>query len=84
MPTTDLLSRYHEALGCGIGGLVPFAKSTPISLPGVLVSAGLTLGVERYRYPQDLPKVAAKGGPYCKELGLPERAAGVPPAAHRH
>ena len=36
------------------------------------MSAGLTLGVERYRYPADLPKVAAKGGPYCKELGLPE------------
>jgi hypothetical protein len=40
-----------------------------------VVSAGLTLGVERYRYPADLPKVAAKGGPYCKELGLPD----VPP-----
>ena len=41
----------------------------------MVVSAGLTLGVERYRYPADLPKVAAKGGPYCKELGLPD----VPP-----
>jgi phospholipid/cholesterol/gamma-HCH transport system substrate-binding protein len=71
VPTTDLLSRYHEALGCGLGGLVPFAKSIP-QFSNILVSAGLTLGVERYRYPQDLPKVAAKGGPYCKELGLPE------------
>jgi len=71
VPTTDLLQRYHEALGCGLGGLVPFAKSVP-QFSSVLVSAGLTLGVERYRYPEDLPKVAAKGGPYCKELGLPE------------
>jgi virulence factor Mce-like protein len=71
VPTTDLLSRYHEALGCGLGGLIPFARSIP-QFSNILVSAGLTLGVERYRYPQDLPKVAAKGGPYCKELGLPE------------
>jgi virulence factor Mce-like protein len=71
VPTTDLLSRYHEALGCGLGGLVPFDKSVA-QFWGVLVSAAITLGVERYRYPQDLPKVAAKGGPYCKELGLPE------------
>jgi phospholipid/cholesterol/gamma-HCH transport system substrate-binding protein len=53
------------------------ANSPP--LPGnnsaVVVSAGLTLGTERYRYPNDLPKVAAKGRPYCKELGLPN----VPP-----
>jgi hypothetical protein len=52
-----------------------FAKSPPLYPPGVQVSAGLTLGTERYRYPQDLPKVAAKGRPYCKELGLPD----VPP-----
>jgi phospholipid/cholesterol/gamma-HCH transport system substrate-binding protein len=71
VPTTDLLSRYHESLWCGIGGLGYLAKWPPFQLPGVVVSAGLTLGVERYRYPQDLPKVAAKGGPYCKELGLP-------------
>ena len=75
VPTADLLNRYHEALWCGIAGLGYFAKWPPLPLPGVVVSAGLTLGVERYRYPQDLPKVAAKGGPYCKELGLPE----VPP-----
>jgi phospholipid/cholesterol/gamma-HCH transport system substrate-binding protein len=75
VPTTDLLNRYHEALWCGIAGLGYFSKWPPLSLPGVVVSSGLTLGVERYRYPQDLPKVAAKGGPYCKELGLPE----VPP-----
>jgi virulence factor Mce-like protein len=72
VPTTDLLNRYHEALWCGIAGLGYFSKWPPLPLPGVVVSAGLTLGVERYRYPQDLPKVAAKGGPYCKELGLPE------------
>jgi phospholipid/cholesterol/gamma-HCH transport system substrate-binding protein len=75
VPTTDLLSRYHESLYCSIAGLAYLGKWPHLQLPGVVVSAGLTLGVERYRYPQDLPKVAAKGGPYCKELGLPE----VPP-----
>jgi phospholipid/cholesterol/gamma-HCH transport system substrate-binding protein len=75
-PTTSLLGEYHESLGCGIGGLVPFTKGVP-QYPGILVSSGLTLGVERYRYPHDLPKVAATSGgrSYCKELGLPE----VPP-----
>ncbi|MEN3319817.1 MAG: phospholipid/cholesterol/gamma-HCH transport system substrate-binding protein [Mycobacterium sp.] len=72
VPTTDLLNRYHDALWCGIGGLGTFTHQAPLSLPGIVVSAGLTLGVERYRYPADLPKVAAKGGPYCSELGLPD------------
>jgi phospholipid/cholesterol/gamma-HCH transport system substrate-binding protein len=72
VPTTDLLNRYHDSLWCGLAGLVPFAAKSPLEFTGVVVSAGLTLGVERYRYPIDLPKVAAKGRPYCKELGLPE------------
>ena len=73
LPTTDLLYAYRKSLWCGIGGLVPFAKSPP-QFSGIFVSAGLTLGVERYRYPGDLPKVAAKSGgrDYCAELGLPE------------
>lgn len=74
IPTTDLLNRYRESLWCGIGGLIPMARSVP-QFKQVIVSAGLTMGVERYRYPLDLPKVAAKGRPYCKELGLPD----VPP-----
>ena len=36
-----------------------------------LVSVAFTLGVERYRYPANLPKVAAKGGPQCN--GRPAR-----------
>ncbi len=50
VPTTDLLYEYRKSLWCGIGGLVPFAKSPP-QYSGIFVSAGLTLGVERYRYP---------------------------------
>lgn len=73
VPTTGTLAEYHDALRCGIGGLVPFAKSPP-QYSAILLTSGLTLGVERYRYPGDLPKVAAKSGGanYCEVLGLPE------------
>jgi virulence factor Mce-like protein len=75
VPTTDLLNKYHDTLYCGVAGIAPFAKSPPLPTPGVLVSASLNLGIERYRYPKDLPKVATTGHSYCKELGLPN----VPP-----
>jgi phospholipid/cholesterol/gamma-HCH transport system substrate-binding protein len=68
VPTTDLTNRYNQALTCGLGGLVPLAKAPPLPLPGVVVSVSFTLGTERYRYPQDLPKVAATGGPQCQLL----------------
>lgn len=82
VPTTELLFDYRKSLWCGIGGLVPFAKSPPQNLAGAIISSGITFGVERYRYPRDLPKVAASSGgrDYCAELGLPEQPAGfVPP-----
>lgn len=72
VPTTDLLYEYRKSIWCGIGGLAPFAH-TPPQFSGLMLSTGLTLGVERYRYPSDLPKVAASSGgrDYCTELGLP-------------
>ncbi len=55
-----------------------------ISMPGIVVSAGLTLGVERYRYPADLPKVAAKGGPTtARNSACPTLPAEVRAAVHR-
>jgi hypothetical protein len=51
--------------------LSPFIHGSPQPRPGVTVSASFTLGVERYRYPDDLPKVAAKSGPSCKDQMLP-------------
>ena len=81
VPTTGILALYHDSLRCGIGGLVPFAKSPP-QYSAIIVNSGLTLGVERYRYPDDLPKVAAKSGGtnYCEALGLPDLPANfVPP-----
>ncbi|HET6736402.1 MAG TPA: MCE family protein [Mycobacterium sp.] len=78
LPTTDLLNRYHETVGCTVGGLATFSKGIP-QYSHILFLASLTLGVERYRYPEDLPKVAAKGGNYCKELGLPDMPPGFRP-----
>lgn len=74
VPTTDLLNQYHRTLNCSIAGLIPLATTPPLAEPGIVVSAGLTMGIERYRYPSNLPKVAATGDPTC--LGLPR----VPPA----
>jgi virulence factor Mce-like protein len=69
VPTTDLTNEYHEALTCAFGGLVQISHGAPLSEPSINISASLTLGAERYRYPTNLPKVAATGGPRC--VGLP-------------
>ena len=73
VPTTELLGLYHEMVGCGIGGLVPFTKGIN-QYSHILFNAAITLGVERYRWPEDLPKVAASTGgrSFCSELGLPD------------
>jgi phospholipid/cholesterol/gamma-HCH transport system substrate-binding protein len=71
VPTTELADRYHEALTCGLAGMIPFTKAPPAPVPGILVSTGFPFPPDRYRYPHDLPKVAATGGPHCADMGLP-------------
>nr|WP_245839697.1 MCE family protein [Mycobacterium aquaticum] len=73
LPTTDLLNQYRQALNCGLQGIGTLAKAPPLPVPGAMVSISFVLGAERYRYPGNLPKVAATGGPQC--AGLPT----VPP-----
>lgn len=68
VPTTDLTNQYNPALTCGIGGLIPLATGPGLAVPGAVLVQGFFLGRERYRYPGNLPKVAAKGGPQCKDL----------------
>lgn len=68
-PTTDLLNEYSPALKCALQGMITVKNQPPAMDPGIVVQLAFTLGVERYRYPQNLPKVAAKGGPHC--MGLP-------------
>jgi len=70
-PTTDLTNEYNKALWCGFAGLAEMGKSPPLSEPSINIIASITWGAERYRYPTNLPKVAATGGPHC--MGLPNR-----------
>jgi virulence factor Mce-like protein len=67
-PTTDLLNEYAPALTCTLGGLAQIQKSPPLPEPSINITASLTWGGERYRYPQNLPKVAATGGPRCMSM----------------
>jgi len=69
-PTTDLLNEYAPALTCALGGEAVLGKTPPLSEPSIAIAAGLTWGAERYRYPTNLPKVAATGGPRC--MGMPK------------
>lgn len=71
VPTTEKLSQYSDNLRCGIQGLAPFVKAPPADHPGVVINASFQLGVERYRYPDDLPIVEAKSGSSCKNQMLP-------------
>ncbi|MFN8225576.1 MAG: MCE family protein [Mycobacterium sp.] len=77
VPTTDLTNEYHEAINCGLAGMAPLAMGPPSPVPGTLLLDSFQLGRERYRYPQNLPKVAATGGPRC--MGLPDIGANVRP-----
>jgi phospholipid/cholesterol/gamma-HCH transport system substrate-binding protein len=67
-----LLNEYHENLNCGLAGMVPLYTGPPFPNPGAMVSISFTLGLERYRYPSNLPKVAAKGPPTCGSQLLPK------------
>ncbi|EID09972.1 virulence factor Mce [Mycobacterium xenopi RIVM700367] len=69
VPTTDLTNEYNKALWCGLAGMAVIAHSQPLPEPSIWITASLTWGGERYRYPTNLPKVAATGGPQCN--GLP-------------
>jgi len=67
VPTTDLLFEYREALECSLVGIHQnFVLKPPAPRPGVVDLGALAWGVERYRYPGDLPKVAATGPPQCE------------------
>jgi hypothetical protein len=68
VPTTDLLNQYHQAIWCGLSGSLVNLHQPPLPDPGVDVSVGFQMGAERYRYPTNLPKVAATGGPQCQAL----------------
>lgn len=73
-PTTELLEEYSPVIPCMFHGLEEskaIGDGAYNGQPGIKMSIGLIAGTEPYRYPDDLPKVAATGGPQC--MGLPLR-----------
>lgn len=71
VPTSSLLDEYAPALNCGLLGMLDLANVTeafPTSASGIQVSVNFAMGHDRYRFPSDLPKVAASGGPRCEVL----------------
>ncbi|MGV9819298.1 MCE family protein [Nocardia xishanensis] len=77
-PTTGLLEEYVPGLNCminAIGRLMPIANMMFGGLqPGVTMNTNFMFGAEPYKYPEDLPKVNATGGPRCE--GLDNRVPG--------
>lgn len=71
VPTTALTDEYNEALTCSLTGLADLADSKPVDVEGLGLSANFLWGTDPYRYPEDLPKVAASGGPQCSVLPVP-------------
>jgi phospholipid/cholesterol/gamma-HCH transport system substrate-binding protein len=72
VPTTDLTNEYSPAINCALAGMADLLHQPPLPAPGILISVSFMFGIERYRYPTNLPKVAATGGPQCS--GLPHLA----------
>lgn len=73
-PTTALLEEYSPVIPCMFHGLQESKKigdGAYNGQQGIKMSIGLIAGTDPYRYPDDLPKVAATGGPQC--MGLPLR-----------
>jgi len=67
-PTTNLLMKYNPEYTCMLVGAKLFLDKFGYAAIGgngrtVLVDAGILLGDDPYQYPQNLPIVAAKGGP---------------------
>jgi phospholipid/cholesterol/gamma-HCH transport system substrate-binding protein len=68
VPTTNLLNQYRQALWCGIKGSLVNLHAPNFAEPMIKADVYLGFGAERYRYPSNLPKVAATGGPQCMDL----------------
>ncbi|MFZ2173764.1 MAG: MCE family protein [Rhodococcus sp. (in: high G+C Gram-positive bacteria)] len=83
-PTTTLFGEYSPGLTCLIQGIDETRKlAEPVSgglAPSMLLHSALLLGDAPYNLAQDLPKVAASGGPRCG--GLPRLGAADIPAPY--
>ena len=69
LPTTSLLAEYSPVFGCTLLGAQWLLDSGAYDVTGgkdgstILLDVGLALGADPYRYPDNLPITAAKGGP---------------------
>ena len=80
VPTTDLTNRYSPALIVWAGrACTRCSIAPPLPEAGAVSSSGLQFGRERYRYPSNLPKVAATGGPQCDRPARTCRSGAIPP-----
>ncbi|MGF2945615.1 MCE family protein [Mycobacterium sp. Lab-001] len=68
VPTTNLLNEYHQALWCATKGSLENLHAPNNPEPMIYAQVFLGFGAERFRYPSNLPKVAATGGPRCENL----------------
>ncbi|WP_067843566.1 MCE family protein [Nocardia lijiangensis] len=77
-PGTALLNEYRPVLRCvimGVTSLMPLADAIFGGMrPGAVFNTNFLLASEPYRYPEDLPKVNATGGPDCS--GIDQRTPG--------
>lgn len=71
-PTAELLEYYSPAIPCFFQGA---DRARQLAEPAsgangysMVLNSTLLLGVDPYRYPEDLPEVRAGGGPRCGEL----------------
>lgn len=67
-PTADLLYKYNPEYTCTVLGAVWFLDHGGLDAIGgngysAVLDAGILLGDDPYKYPENLPIVAAKGGP---------------------
>lgn len=68
VPTTALTAEYREALWCSLDGFGLLSTLSPVDVPGLGLSANFLWGIDPYRYPDNLPKVAATGGSQCSVI----------------
>jgi phospholipid/cholesterol/gamma-HCH transport system substrate-binding protein len=67
-PTTDLLMKYNPVYTCMLVGAKGFLDNGGREMIGgngrtLVVDAAILFGDDIYRYPENLPVIAAKGGP---------------------
>ena len=67
-PITGLTNEYNQALYCGVAGILAHRQADSVKRARSRGTRWLPLGAERYRYPGNLPKIAASGPPQCTDL----------------